>query len=192
MERQGGIIKTMKRLFGIIIILCCAGVAVPIFWGGTQIAIKETSDYEFCGGCHSMTPMVSSYLQDTHGGQNPAGIRATCSDCHLPHDGPFTYLKQKSINGAWDVWKEYIAGADDVDWHAKRERREEYTYNSGCLTCHNELGVSVVSTPATIVAHGPMLTGKGDDNCVGCHEHVGHYRLADALTNFTGATNHSD
>lgn len=182
----------IKRLLIIAILLAALGIAVPVIWGVTQIGIKQTSDYTFCGGCHSMQPMVTSYLQDTHGGENPAGIRATCSDCHLPHDDPFTYLKQKSINGAWDVWMEFVVGADTVDWHAKRERREEFTYESGCLSCHNALTKSSVSTPATVVAHGPLVNGTETKHCVSCHEHVGHYRLSDAMTNFTGATQKSD
>ncbi|MCG8671942.1 MAG: NapC/NirT family cytochrome c [Pseudomonadales bacterium] len=181
----------MKRILVIISILAVIGLATPIMWGVTEFGIKKTSDVEFCGGCHSMEPMASSYLQDVHGGNNAAGIRATCSDCHLPHTSSFAYLKQKSINGAWDVWVEYVVGAEDIDWHKKRERREEYTYQSGCLHCHEALE-QATTTPATLVAHGPMLRGESDASCVSCHEHVGHYRLADALSNYTGATIQSE
>lgn len=174
----------MKRYFIILSILAIVGTATPIIWGITEVAIEKTSDHQFCGSCHSMEPMVKSFLLDTHGGNNPAGIQAHCTDCHLPHSDPFTYLKQKSINGAWDVWKEHIVGADDVDWHAKREQRESYTYISGCLHCHNQIennSLATLSTPATWVAHGPMIRGERDNNCLECHQHVGHHNLADAL-----------
>jgi len=176
----------MKRPVMILLALGLVGVSIPLFWAGTHSAIKATSDHKFCGSCHSMEPMVTSFLADTHGGNNAGGIQATCAQCHLPHTGPLRYLMQKSINGAWDVWKEHIVGADDVDWQKKRERREEFTYNSGCLSCHNALDSSAGGRHATWIAHQPMLEDginldDPDDSCVACHQHVGHKNLTEAL-----------
>lgn len=167
----------------LLLIAVVSGAAVPIIWGTTETAIKATSDYEFCSTCHSMQAMTVSYLADTHGGNNIAGIRASCSDCHLPHDNAFVYLAQKAKSGAWDVYKEHIAGADDVDWLAKRERREQYTYESGCLNCHNEIKQQKVNTAKSWLAHGPVFRGEVDKSCVSCHQHVGHHNLAQALLN---------
>lgn len=176
----------MKRPLIVCMTLGLFGTAVPVFWGTTETAIKATSDHHFCGSCHSMEPMVTSFLSDTHGGNNPGGIQATCAQCHLPHTGPFRYLMQKSLTGAWDVWKEHVIGAEDVDWQAKRARRQQYTYNSGCLDCHNALDKSAAASPASWVAHQPMLKDginveDDSDNCVACHQHVGHHNLTQAL-----------
>lgn len=170
-----------KPLIKTALVIGLIGLAVPVFWAGTHSAIEATSDHEFCGSCHSMEPMVASFLQDTHGGRNPAGIQAVCTDCHLPHTGPFRYLIRKSINGAWDVWKEHVVGADDVDWQAKLAERERYTYVSGCKHCHNSLDTSAGGRHEVWRAHGPMLRGESDENCLSCHQHVGHKNLREAL-----------
>lgn len=171
----------MKQLLKTVLVLTLIGLAVPLFWAATHSAIKATSNHEFCGSCHSMEPMVQSFLMDTHGGNNAGGIQAECTDCHLPHTGPLRYLKQKTINGLWDVWVEHIVGAENIDWQTKREHRESFTYISGCLGCHNNLDKAAGGRHEAWVAHGPMLRGEKDNNCLSCHQHAGHRNLTEAL-----------
>ena len=117
-----------------LLILALLGSGVLLSWAFTDKALHLTSDHQFCGSCHSMKPMQASFLRDPHGGRSATGIQALCTDCHLPHDSTVNYLWMKARNGAWDVWKEFVLGAEDVDWHAKRARANAYVYDSGCLS----------------------------------------------------------
>lgn len=157
-------------------ILALLGVGTLAGWAVTDKTLHLTSGQEFCGSCHSMKPMQASFLRDPHGGRSTTGIRAECTDCHLPHDSTINYLWIKARNGAWDVWKEYVLGAEDVDWHAKRARANEFVYESGCLKCHNNLQQGSELDNAQFVAHKPYFLGTIQETCIDCHS-VGHTDL---------------
>lgn len=159
-----------------LLVLAFLGLGVIASWGLTDQALHLTSTQEFCGSCHSMKPMQASFLRDRHGGRSSTGVQALCTDCHLPHDSTIDYLWMKARNGAWDVWKEFVLGAEDVDWHAKRARANEYVYDSGCLKCHNHLQSGSELDPAQFVAHRPYFQGTTTDSCIDCHQ-VGHADL---------------
>ena len=57
-----------------------------IFWGGFNTALEATNTEKFCISCHEMRENVFAELQDTVHYTNPSGVRATCPDCHVPHN----------------------------------------------------------------------------------------------------------
>lgn len=160
----------------VLVFMALLGVGIVLSWAFTDKALHFTSDQTFCGSCHSMKPMQSSFLRDTHGGRSTLGVQALCTDCHLPQDSTVDYLWMKARNGAWDVWKEFVLGAADVDWHAKRSRANEFVYDSGCLKCHNNLQQASELDHAQFVAHKPYFLGTIQDSCIDCHS-VGHQAL---------------
>ena len=83
-----------------------------------------------------LSPMVKPYRQDVHGGSNKNGFRATCLECHLPHDSPMAYGLAKAKTGIHDLWAQWTYDLGKIYWIAKRIRREEYNYDSSCLNCH--------------------------------------------------------
>ena len=57
-----------------------------IFWGGFNTGMEMTNREEFCIGCHEMRANVyEEYMQTVHY-NNRSGVRATCPDCHVPHE----------------------------------------------------------------------------------------------------------
>lgn len=172
--------KTKKGLLGLLAGLAVFGLLVVISWMGTDYALHATSDQAFCGSCHSMKPMQASFLEDKHGGRSTKGVQALCSDCHLPQDNYISYLYVKAKSGAWDVWKEFVLGADDVDWYAKRTRANEFVYDSGCLKCHNNLQSGSEISNKQFVAHKPYFMGNTEKTCIDCHS-VGHQNLEHKL-----------
>ncbi|OPX56937.1 cytochrome C [Oceanospirillum multiglobuliferum] len=157
-------------------VLSAIGLGVVLSWMGTDYALHATSDQAFCGSCHSMKPMQASFLEDIHGGRSTKGVQALCTDCHLPQDNYVNYLYMKAKNGAWDVWKEYVLGAEDVDWIAKLEHANRYVYDSGCLKCHNNLQTGSELNNKQFVAHKPYFQGTTEKSCVDCHQ-VGHHDM---------------
>ena len=57
-----------------------------VFWGGFNTAMEATNTIEFCTGCHEMRDNVYQEYQDTIHYTNRTGVRAICSDCHVPKD----------------------------------------------------------------------------------------------------------
>ena len=56
-----------------------------IFWGGFNTVLEATNKEKFCVGCHEMNANVYEELKQTIHFTNRSGVRATCPDCHVPH-----------------------------------------------------------------------------------------------------------
>jgi cytochrome c-type protein NapC len=173
-----------QTVFLVIILAIIALVILPFFsWIVTDESLTATSDAQFCVNCHSMEPFEAAHNADVHGGQNAHGVRATCADCHLPHDSSFNYLYTKARTGIHDLYVENFGDLENINWQAKRAHRESYTYDSGCLTCHTNLEKATMSTHEGLIAHRAYFRGETDDQCVTCHENVGHHNLSQYIAN---------
>lgn len=162
--------------------LVIALVVLPFMsWIVTDESLTATSDAKFCVNCHSMEPFEAAHDADVHGGKNAHGVRATCADCHLPHDNSFNYLYTKARTGVHDLYVETFGDVENIDWQAKRAHRESYTYDSGCLTCHTNLEEATMASNKALIAHKPYFLGETEDKCVSCHENVGHHNLSEFI-----------
>ncbi len=61
-------------------------VAGVFFWGGFNTVLEATNTEQFCVSCHEMRANVFEELKGTIHFTNRSGVRATCPDCHLPHE----------------------------------------------------------------------------------------------------------
>ena len=158
------------------------GVGMAASWAIVDTGIHLTSDDEFCSSCHSHAPIGSSYRASLHGGNNPTGWRATCSQCHIPHDNSLHYLWVKGVHGVVDPTMELLKDPYDIDWHGHRQLRERYVYDSGCKSCHKNLERQSLANAKAFLPHRDYFSGAIDKQCVTCHEHVGHAELGNHLT----------
>ena len=117
--------------FRFFLALAAAGVFAALSWAAMDTMIHLTGDDEFCSSCHSHAPIGASYREDIHGGNNPTGWRATCSQCHIPQDNALHYLWVKGVHGVVDPTMELLKEPLDIDWHGNRERREEICLRLG-------------------------------------------------------------
>ena len=73
-----------------------------VFWGGFNTALEATNTEKFCVGCHEMRENVFQELKSTIHYSNRSGVRATCPDCHVPHD--WTHKIGRKIQASKEVW----------------------------------------------------------------------------------------
>lgn len=73
-----------------------------VFWGGFNTALEATNTETFCIGCHEMRDNVYAELQTTVHFTNPSGVRATCPDCHVPHE--WTDKIARKMQASKEVW----------------------------------------------------------------------------------------
>ena len=132
------------------------------------VAILETTDSKFCGQCHEMKPIIESYLNSSHGGNNATGYVAECVSCHLPYDSTFDYLVKKAEFGIRHSFKHFFTDTKKIDWGDHKKNQLNYTYDSGCVKCHAQL-------QDQISGHDSYFEGK-HESCLECHE-VGHENL---------------
>ncbi|NBC13019.1 MAG: 7-cyano-7-deazaguanine reductase [Gammaproteobacteria bacterium] len=178
-----------RLLLVLVLLLLVVPAAIAAAWMGTETMIEQTSDAEFCTTCHTMEPLAIAHTRSKHGGDNPAGLVAECTDCHLPHDNAANHLFAKATTGLRDLWAQTIYPIHKPDWIGKLEERADYVYDSGCLHCHSALERATTDDPAASAAHSAYFanadaegaSGQGPSSCVDCHKHVGHEDLRNAL-----------
>ena len=73
-----------------------------IFWGGFNTALEATNTEKFCVSCHEMRDNVFAELKTTIHYSNRSGVRATCPDCHVPHN--WTDKIGRKIQASKEVW----------------------------------------------------------------------------------------
>ncbi len=158
--------------FAVLFLIAVVALPAAAWVIGTE-SISGTSDAEFCGGCHTMQPFTEANADNTHGGDNQWGIKAECVDCHLPHDNALNYLVSKVRRGTYDIWYQTFHDTSDIDWKAKDDDREEFLFDSGCLTCHDQLESATAGLPP----HDNYFAGVTESKCVTCHNNVGHSNI---------------
>lgn len=166
-----------NRMLLAVLIMAGLGLGVAGSWAVMDTMIHATGDHAFCSSCHSHEPIGASYRESLHGGNNDAGWRASCSQCHIPHDNALHYLWVKGVHGVVDPTMELLKDSYAIDWHGNRQRREEYVYDSGCLSCHLYLKDTSQGNPKAFRPHRKYFADPKELSCVSCHEHVGHARL---------------
>jgi nitrate/TMAO reductase-like tetraheme cytochrome c subunit len=98
--------------------LCSLFVAGGLI-GASAIVIsteinRRTSTDAFCTSCHSMAVMAADpHFQQSGYEANAAGIRVSCSDCHIPPGNWFVETYANVSSGLRDVIAEYTHNFDD-------------------------------------------------------------------------------
>src|ERR1700756_1541019 len=82
-----------------------------VFWGGFNTALEATNTLDFCISCHEMRDTVYQEYQQTIHYQNRTGVRAICSDCHVPKD--WTHKIARKMRASFEVWGK-ITGVVDT------------------------------------------------------------------------------
>ena len=73
-----------------------------MFWGGFNTALELTNTETFCISCHEMRDNVYQELKQTVHFTNRSGVRATCPDCHVPHE--WTDKIARKMQASKEVW----------------------------------------------------------------------------------------
>ena len=87
-------------LFGAAVIF----VGGIVFWGGFNTVMEATNTLGFCINCHEMKDNVyQEYVKTIHY-TNRSGVRASCSDCHVPKDWVHKFVRKIQASGEVYHW----------------------------------------------------------------------------------------
>ena len=90
--------------------LFAAGVVFGIlFWGGFHTVVEATNSMEFCTSCHEMDQVYEEYQQSVHY-KNAAGVRAICSDCHVPK--PWWPKMVRKVQATNELYHKFVGSID--------------------------------------------------------------------------------
>ena len=155
-----------------------------IFWGGFNTAMEVTNTLEFCVSCHEMRDTVYQEYQTSIHFRNASGVRAICSDCHVPHEWiPKFVRKVQATNELWHAMLGTINTPEKFE--AKRLELATHVWDSmkandshECRNCHSFDAMAFDHQRARSretmepVAMGTDLS-KGS-TCIDCHKGIAH------------------
>ena len=159
-------------------------IAGVVFWGGFNTAMEATNTEAFCTGCHEMRDNVYQELQSTIHFSNRSGVRAKCSDCHVPHG--WTDKIARKMQASKEVWGKVFGTIDTrekFEEHRLRLAQNEWTRLKSnnsleCRNCHNYDSMDFTrQSPRAQAMHGKYLESK-EKTCIDCHKGIAH-RLPD-------------
>jgi cytochrome c-type protein NapC len=113
------------------------------FWGGFNTAMEATNTMGFCTSCHEMRDTVYQEYQTSVHFKNASGVRATCSDCHVPHAwGPKMIRKIQASN---ELLHKFLGSIDTPEkFEAKRLELATHVWDKmkatdsrECRNCHS-------------------------------------------------------
>src|SRR6201982_1457596 len=104
------VLRRPSSVFGLGVLVLAGFLAGVIFWGGFNTALELTNTEKFCTGCHEMRDNVFTELKSTIHFTNRSGVRATCPDCHVPHN--WTDKIARKMQASKEVWGKIFGYVD--------------------------------------------------------------------------------
>ena len=159
-------------------------IAGILFWGGFNTALEVTNTEAFCTSCHEMRDNVFVELQPTIHYTNRSGVRATCPDCHVPHN--WTDKIARKIQASKEVWGTLFGTINTREkFLAKRLVLAQHEWarlkanNSlECRNCHNLESMDFTRQSKRAMEMHSTLLASGEKTCIDCHKGIAH-RLPD-------------
>ena len=173
--------RTWSRLkVGIVVALAAiAATLVGVVAGATGVVMTGTE--EFCSNaCHSMN-IPAAEFKDTIHDVNRTGVRATCSDCHIPQHSLVAKLVRKTEAGIRDIYGE-ITGVINTKEKYEKERHRmavqvwtdmKRNDSRECRHCHTPAKMDPErQSEAAKKKHEALKTGAM--TCIDCHAGIAH------------------
>ena len=159
-------------------------IAGIIFWGGFNTALEATNTEQFCISCHEMRDNVYVELQDTIHYSNRSGVRATCPDCHVPHQ--WTDKIARKMQASKEVWGKIVGTISPREkFLEKRRELAEHEWarlkandSLECRNCHDYGSMDLTRQGSRAAQVHKLWLGTGKKTCIDCHKGVAH-RLPD-------------
>ncbi len=150
-----------------------------IFWGGFNTAMEATNTEIFCISCHEMERNVYREYRQTIHYTNRTGVRAVCSDCHVPRD--WTHKLVRKIQASNELYHHFMGSIDTKEkFDAKRLqlaknvwRAMKTTDSRECRNCHNITHMDL-SVQEKRSAEKHQEAAKSGATCIDCHKGIAH------------------
>ncbi|WP_246201650.1 NapC/NirT family cytochrome c [Budvicia diplopodorum] len=169
----------MKKA-SVALILFIGLILGAIGFGSGSYLLHKTSETQFCLSCHTMQTPYDEYTGSVHF-TNQKGIRAECSDCHIPK-APLDFLIAK-MKASKDVYHQFVTGKVDTPEKFEQHRLEmaqevwkQMKENDSvtCRSCHQFSAMDIQSQSAD-AQKMHNLAIKDKQTCIDCHKGIAHF-----------------
>lgn len=164
-----------KLAIGTLILII--GVGTLIASAGFNKGMEMTNTEQFCSDCH-MNDVVPEYQASIHF-SNRSGVKAICSDCHVPHE--FVPKMIRKMQASTEVYAHMTGKVDTKEKFeahrlemAEREWARMKANNSKeCRNCHNFDDMDFTQQK-TVAQQMHALAQEQNKTCIDCHKGIAH------------------
>ncbi len=151
-----------------------------MFWGAFNTALELTNTEAFCTSCHEMKDNVYQELTNTVHFTNRSGVRASCPDCHVPHE--WTDKIARKMQASKEVWGKIFGTINTREkFQEKRLELAKHEWarlkandSLECRNCHSAIAMDFTKqAPRAAAIHAKFLVTK-ERTCIDCHKGIAH------------------
>ena len=178
--RSWHVLNAPSARYSILGLLVVGFVGGIIFWGGFNTGLEATNTLPFCIACHEMRDNVYPEYKETIHYSNRTGVRAICSDCHVPHAWVPKLIRKS--RASLEVWGKLTGDIDTREkFEAKRMElatiewaRMKANGSQECRNCHNFDAMSKdAQKQSNYTRH--MAAKAAGQTCIDCHKGIAHH-----------------
>ena len=186
---------TARYAWGVIIVV--GFVVGVLFWGGFNWAMEMTNNEQFCISCHEMKENVYLEYRNTVHYSNRTGVRASCPDCHVPHEWGHKVVRK--IQASNEVLHKILGtigtpekfAAHRIELAKSVWRGMKTTDSRECRNCHkfDHMEYAVQEPRASKLHQTAFAQGK---TCIDCHQGIAHKLPPKAREEYSDMLDHID
>jgi cytochrome c-type protein NapC len=171
--------KTCSRVtLGLGVFLGALLIAGVLLTAGAA-GLAWTNTEQFCIGCHEMKDNVYAEFKGTIHDVNRSGVRAICSNCHVPHE-PIPLIKRK-MRASLELWGHFMGVVDTKEkFEAHRYKlatrvwtRMKESDSLECRNCHHADAMDPEKQSEKARARHARAKAEGL-TCIDCHFGISH------------------
>lgn len=185
-KQKSGVLKHCWLILGkpnakysLLTLLLVGFLGGVVFWGSFNTALEATNSLEFCISCHEMRDTVYQEYKQTIHYSNRTGVRAICSDCHVPKD--WMHKMVRKVQASNEIYGKIMGTIDTPEkFEAKRLELAEHEWarmkksdSRECRNCHSFDGMAKDSQTQTAWRRHQGAQKKGE-TCIDCHKGIAH------------------
>lgn len=174
------VLTTPSRTFSLGLLTLGGFLAGIMFWGGFNTVVEATNTEKFCVSCHEMHDNVFAELKSTIHYSNRSGVRATCPDCHVPHN--WTNKMARKMQASKEVWgwlfgtistREKFVSMRHV-LAAHEWERLKANDSLECRNCHSAESMDISRQSQRAANAHQRFLFSGQKTCIDCHKGIAH------------------
>lgn len=175
-----GLLSSPSRYFSLGFLTIGGFIAGIFFWGAFNTAMEFTNTEFFCTSCHEMRDNVFQEIKPTIHYTNRSGVRATCPDCHVPHN--WTDKIARKMQASKEVWGTIFGTINTREkFLAKRIELAQHEWarlkandSLECRNCHDLTYMDfTVQSKRAAEQHERFLL-SAEQTCIDCHKGIAH------------------
>jgi len=177
-----GKLKQAKVILGLWawVVIATAVLAGMLIVIGVEAGIAWTNTESFCTSCHEMRSNPFTEFQGTIHDVNRSGVRAICSDCHVPKEFlPKMWRKARATGELWgkitgkiNTEEKYEAHRYEMAMRVWKAMKKNDSLE--CRNCHSEAAMSQENQTEKAWKRHSKAKIKGE-TCIDCHYGIAHW-----------------